>query len=163
MEETKRIKSREELVSQMAGMLETAGDETSTFVDLTSQTVDQYADSVYTGIDMDEELDGHAVVDIMAISSREFFSVMERFAAGCDEEACDRLLRALSRRHPFAAFRSEVESLGILQDWYDAKAKAYEEFAKERLDDAGVDFVDGKVVCTVPENIRIVHRRRQKR
>ncbi len=164
MEEARKVKSREELVSQMAEMLETAGDEICPFVDLTSQIVAQHADSIYTGIDMDEELDGHAVVDIKAVSSHEFFPVMEQFAAGREGEACDRLLRALSRRHPFGAFRSEVESLGLLQDWYDVKAKAYEAFAKERLDGAGVDFVDGKVVCTIPENIRaIVHRRRQKR
>jgi hypothetical protein len=62
----------------------------------------------------------------------------------------------LSRRHPFRGFRAEVQYLGILQEWYDFKNKAYEEFAEERLNDADVDFVDGRIVCTNPKNIQVV-------
>ena len=32
----------------------------------------------------------------------------------------------------------------------------YDEFAEERLNDEAVDFVDGKIICTNPENIRVI-------
>jgi hypothetical protein len=81
---------------------------------------------------------------------------MERFASSRQGKERDKLLNVLSRRHPFSAFRSEVEHLAILQEWYDFKNKAYEKFAEERLNDVEVDCVDGKIICRNPENIRVI-------
>jgi hypothetical protein len=55
---------------------------------------------------------------------------------------------ALSGGRPFARFKSAVDILELLQDWYAFKDKWYDEKAEEWLRDEGVDFVDGKVVAT---------------
>ena len=98
---------------------------------------------------------GHEIVDIDTVSSHEGFAVMQNFAVTRQQQECDALLHALSRRHPFSAFRSELNHLGLLKEWHDFKDKAYEEFAEERLTGMGIDFVNGKIVCAIPANIRI--------
>ena len=156
MENSQTIDSREKLISFLGETLEEANDEMCPFVDLTSQTIEMHIDSGFSGIEEYEEFGGHEIVDIDCVSSREAFSVMERFALSRQEKERNTLLHVLSKRHPFRAFRSEVEYLGILQEWYDFKTKAYAEFAEERLNDYDIDFVDGKIVCANPENIRTV-------
>ena len=56
---------------------------------------------------------------------------------------------------PFSTFRYAVEDLGILQEWYDFKNKVLEGLAEERLRDYAIEFKDGKIVCTNPENITV--------
>ena len=80
---------------------------------------------------------------------------MERFAQSRPETESDKIFRAINRRRPFSNFRYAVEDLGILQEWYDFKNKALEELAEERLRDYGIEFKDGKIVCTKPENITV--------
>lgn len=156
MEDIFKIDSREKLIGFLADQLDSLTGDTWPYVDLTDQTVGLHFDSGHSEFDEDEMLDGHEIVDIERVSPREGFTVMERFAQSRQGKERDKLLRVLSRRHPFRAFRSEAQYLGILQEWYDFKNKAYEEFAEERLDDADVDFVDGRIVCTNPKNIQVV-------
>ena len=148
MEQAMTIDSREKLISLLAETLEEANYEMSPYVDLTSQTIEMHLDVALTGIDEDEEMDGHEIVDIEPVSSREGFSVMKRFALSRPEKEQDNLLRALSRRHPFSAFRSEVECLGIIQEWYDFKSRSFYELAEERLNDHNISFVDGRIVSS---------------
>lgn len=156
MEDVYKIDSREKLIGFLADQLDSLTGDSWPYVDLTDQTVGLHFDSYDSGVDDDEMLDGHEIVDIERVSSREGFTVMERFAESRQGNERDKLLRVLSRRHPFRGFRAEVQYLGILQEWYDFKNKAYEEFAEERLNDADVDFVDGRIVCTNPKNIQVV-------
>ncbi len=150
------IDSREKLIRSLGETLEEASYGCIPYIDLTSQTIDLHVPSEYTDIDEDEGLNGHEIVDIKSLKSYEGYSIMEQFAQSRNAYESDKLFRALSRRHPFRTFRSEVEYLGILQEWYDFKSKAYEEFAEERLFEYEVDFVDGRIVCTNPDNIRVV-------
>ncbi len=146
MENTVVIESREKLISTLGEMLAEANDELRPFVNLTSQTIEMHFDSAISGIDEDEELAGHEIVDIEPVSSREAFSVMERFALSRPEKEQDILFHALSRRHPFRAFRSEMEYLGIMREWHDFKSRSYNELAEERLNDHNISFVDGRIV-----------------
>lgn len=146
MENTVVIDSHEKLISTLGEKLAEANDELRPFVDLTSQTIKMHCDSAITGIDEFEELAGHEIVDIEPVSSREAFYVMERFALSRPQKEQDSLFYALSRRHPFRAFRSEMEYLGIMREWYDFKSSSYYELAKERLNDHNISFVDGKIV-----------------
>ena len=150
------IDNHEKLIRLLGETLEEANAEMWPYVDLTSQTIETHFDSDLTDIDEYEEIGGHKIVDIRPVSSPEAFSVMERFALSRPENELQRLLRVLSRRHPFKAFHSEVEYLGIIQEWYDFKSKSYYELAEERLDDYDIDIVDGKIVCSTPENIKTV-------
>ena len=146
MENTVVIDSREKLISTLGEMLAEANDELSPFVDLTSQTIEMHFDSAISGIDEAEEVAGHEIVDIEPVSSREAFYVMERFALSRPQKEQDSLLHALSRRHPFRVFRSEIEYLGIMQEWYDFKSRSFYELAEERLNDHNISFVDGRIV-----------------
>ncbi len=142
-----RITCREKLVSELAEQLDMSGDEMTPCIDLTDQVVTFRAGIGWMGDDISDMLDGHVIVDIEPVSSREGFRIMEDFAAGRPEGQQDKLFRALSGRKPFRAFRYALEELGILNDWYAFKGEAYEALAEERLADSDIEFADGKIVC----------------
>ena len=156
MEKAMTIDNREKLIRLLGETLEEANDEMLPYVDLTSQTIEMHFNVDFSGIDENVEMDGHEIVDIKPVSSREAFTVMERFALSRPEKEQQNLLHVLSRRHPFSAFRSEVEYLGIIQEWYNFKSKSYYALAEERLNDYDINIVDGKIVCSTPENIQVI-------
>lgn len=151
------IDSREKLIAELGEMLDMANQNKWPYVDLTDQCVEVHVDRDYSDAEIEEGLEGHELVDIEPLSSREAFEVMEDFANSRLDDQCNRLFDALSRRHPFSTFRYAVEQLGILQDWYAYKNEAYEKIAEEKLDDYGVDFEDGKIVCKNKSNIYVFH------
>ena len=146
MDTSVRIDSREKLINELGDLLEMANSEITPYINLTAQILGERVDSAYTDIDDEEELKGHEIVDIEIVSSHEAFSVMQRFAVSRADKECDILLRALSKRHPFSTFRTSVECLDILQEWYKFKREAYRELANDRLLSAGIVFEDGKIV-----------------
>ena len=149
------ITSWEKLVSEFAQELDMSNLESRPYVDLTDQSVGTHINSMYADPTCEEVLNGHELVNIRAKDSDEGYELMERFAESRPESESEKLFRALNRRHPFSTFRYAVEDLGILQEWYDFKDKALEELAEERLRDYGIEFKDGKIVCTKSENITV--------
>lgn len=152
------VKSRDRLVERLADELQMASNGNYPVIDLTDQTVGMVFDVMILGEEANETNElmvGHEVVEIDPVKSHEAFKIMERFAAGHSGKKGERLWDALDLRHPFRAFRNAVERLGILQEWYDWKNLAYRKIAEDRLEWAGVDFIDGRIVCRKPENTRI--------
>ena len=150
-----KIDSWEKLVSEFAQELDMSNMEAWPYVDLTDQSVGTHINAAYADPTCEEDLNGHELVEIEPKSSREGYAFMERFAETRPEAQSDKIYQALNRRHPFSTFRYAVEDLGILQEWYDFKNKALEELAEERLRDYDIEFRDGKIVCTNPENITV--------
>ena len=150
-----KIDSWERLVSEFAQELDMSSMEAWPYVDLTGQATGTHVNSMYGDPTCEEVLDGHELVEIEPKDSREGYALMESFARSRPEVQADKLFQALDRRHPFSAFRHAVEDLGILQEWYDFKNRALEEIAEERLRDYDIEFRDGKIVCTNPENITV--------
>ena len=149
------ITSWEKLVSEFAQELDMSNSESRPYVDLTGQDTGTHVNSMYADPTCEEGLNGHELVEIEPKDSHEGYELMERFAQSRPETESDKLFRAINRRHPFSNFRYAVEDLGILQEWYVFKNKALEELAEERLRDYGIEFKDGKIVCTKPENITV--------
>ena len=129
--------------------------ESRPYVDLTDQNAGTHVNSMYGDPTCEEGLNGHELVEIEPKDSHEGYELMERFAESRPDAEAEKLFQALNRRHPFSTFRYAVEDLGILQEWYDFKNKALEELAEERLRDHGIEFKDGKIVCTKSENITV--------
>ena len=150
-----KIDSWEKLVSEFADMLDSSNMEAWPYVDLTDQSVGTHVNSAYADTTCEEDMNGHELVEIEPKSSHEGYELMERFAETRPEAQADKIYQALHRRHPFSTFRHAVEDLGILQEWYDFKSVALEELAEERLRDHGIEFRDGRIVCTKPENITV--------
>ena len=103
--------------------------------------------------DAERQFDGHKIVYIDAVSSREGFEIMRDFSDRCGERQRTRLMHALSKRHPFRVFKNVVSDLGLLDEWYAFKNNAYREIAQSRLEDCEIDFIDGKIVCGNNDNI----------
>ena len=93
------------------------------------------------------------LVELGSVDSHEAFEIMERFARSRDEHECEKIIKALSGYKPFRSFRVCVEALGILQEWYEFKGEEMIEMAKDLMESYGIDFVDGKIVCTKPDNV----------
>lgn len=123
------------------------------YVDLTAQEVGQHVNSDYDCEGIEEELDGHELVDIEPKSSHEGYEMMEDFARTRNDSECSKIFRAISGHKPFRSFRVCVETLGILDEWYAYKNDAMLKMAEAVLEDHDIDFVDGKIVCTNPKNI----------
>ncbi len=143
-----KIESREQLVSEIANALETHFDEGCFYLSITEQKISLNAPPSIVGEDCVWPHEGDKVIRIEPLSSRESFGAMGEFADTQPPKIADKLYRALSGGRPFARFKSAVDILELLQDWYAFKDKWYDEKAEEWLRDEGVDFVDGKVVAT---------------
>ena len=148
-----RIKSKEELIKNLAEELDMSNTESWPFVDLTDQTVGMRFDSSIGDPSLVEDLDEHELVDIEPISSREGYEMMEDFARTRNDDECNKIFRAISGHKPFRSFRVCVETLGILNDWYTFKNAAMLKKAEEILSDYDLDFIDGKIVCNNPKNV----------
>lgn len=151
---TELITSKEQLIKELAAYLDMSNPNSWPYVDLTAQVVDQHLDPDYVDVDVEEELDGHELVDVEPKSSHDGYEMMEDFARTRNDYECGRIFRAISGRKPFRAFRVCVETLGILEEWYAYKNDAMLKMAEAVLEDHEIDFVDGKIVCTNPQNIR---------
>ena len=149
------ITSWEKLVSEFAQELDMSNFESRPYVDLTGQDKGTHVNSMYGDLTCEEGLNGHELVEIEPKDSHEGYELMERFAESRPEAQAEKLFQALNRRHPFKTFRYAVEDLGILQEWYDFKNKALEGLAEERLRDHGIEFRDGKIICTKPELVSV--------
>jgi len=77
---TERITSKEKLIERLAEELDMSNAESGPFVDLTDQTVGMSFDSSIGDPSLDEDLDGHELVDIEPKSSQDGHEMMEDFA-----------------------------------------------------------------------------------
>ena len=148
------IDSREKLIAELGDALDAANESCWPFVDLTDQSVSVHINRDYVDAECEDGLEGHELVEMEPVSSREAFKVMEDFAYSRPEAQRNRLFDALSRRHPFSTFRYALEQFGILQDWYAYKREAYAAIAEELLAFYKVDFEDGRIVCKEKSNIQ---------
>lgn len=152
------ITSKDDLIDELAGSLDCLGLESDLFIDLTNQNIGvSFADSVADEFDAGREIAGHEIVYIAAISSREGFEIMRDFADGCGERQRERLICALSKRHPFRMFKDALMNQGLLDEWYAFKNNAYRDIARLRLDENDIDFSDGKIVCGNKDYITTYH------
>ncbi len=147
-----KIDSREALVKSLAERLDEAFEESEIVVDLTAQTVTLYIPHEISGEEPD--MVGHEVVYIEKISSSEEYKIMERFAINQPDEVADRLLHALSVRHPFRAFKDALDSTVTIDSWNAFRALAYGKIAEERLDLARIDYENDKIVCQVRKKVK---------
>ena len=148
------IDSREKLIAELGDALDAANESSWPYVDLTDQSVNVHINRDYGDAECEKDLEGHELVEMEPVSSRDAFKVMEDFADSRPEAQRNRLFDALNRRHPFSTFRYAVETLGILQDWYAYKREAYAAIAEELLVFYNVDFEDGRIVCKERRNVR---------
>ena len=150
--------SKEDLVNELASILDGIGSESNLFIDLTAQNIGfDIADPFAVDPDFERQLDGHEIVYIDTVSSCEGFEIMRDFAEGCGGRQREILIGALSKRHPFRMFKNAVMRQGMLDEWYAFKNNAYKESAQLRLDDSEVDFIEGKIVCGNKDNITNYH------
>lgn len=143
------IKTREQLVQGIAeGLQHHSGIDSGSvwYVDLTDQTVTVHVDSEFGGGEWPKE--GDEVVEIDPVAPGESFSAMEEFAGAQPKAVSSKLGRALGGRRPFARFRATVAILDLKQDWYAFRDKWFASRAEEWMRDKGIDFVDGRIVCT---------------
>ena len=145
-----KIDSKERLVREIADAMQSFTNEFDNrwFLNLKEQEVGIRVDPDYCDPDCLWPNDGDEVVEIDAVPSREAFKAMEAFADEQPQRIADKLYRALSGNRPFARFKAAADVLDLLQDWYDYQNKWYMEKAEEWIKENGVDFKDGKVVCT---------------
>lgn len=142
------IKSRKQLISEVASALQMAPSEGGFCLSLTEQIVGFSAPAALVGEDCVWPHDGEEVIEILPLPSREGYGSMEEFADEQPPQIADKLYRALNGSRPFARFRAAVDILDLLDEWYAFKDKWYKEKAEEWLSDHGVDFFDGKIVAT---------------
>lgn len=143
------ITSKEQLINEIADALsDHSYDAYGNFwyISITKQEINMRIDSVYTGVDSDPD-DGEEIVKIEPLPSREGFEIMEDFVGAHPGRSQTYLYKALSKRHPFSAFRDAVENCGFLQQWYDWKNDAMKEKALDWMHFNDVDFKDGKIVA----------------
>ena len=148
-----KITSKEQLIKALAEELDDCFDLSYPVVDLTDQIVATVMDSPYSDPDVNDWLDGHEVVSIEPLDSHESYSIMERFALSRPDEQLQRLRDALSMRRPFRRFKDTVDRLGIAEEWYAWRDEALLRHAEESLEFYGVDFMDGRIVCTNKKNV----------
>jgi Uncharacterised protein family (UPF0158) len=76
-----------------------------------------------------------AFQEIVAMESRDSFSVMEDFANQVnDARLQEKLFNALNRKHPFREFKFVIDNSGEYRNaWFDFKNKRYFEWVENQL------------------------------
>ena len=148
-----KIKNKEQLIKALADEFDSCFDQSYPVVDLTDQTVATVMDSACSDPGVNDWLHGHEVVPIEPLDSHESYSVMERFALSRSNGQSQRLRDALSMKHPFRRFKDTVDRLGIAEEWYAWRDDALLQHTEESLEYYGIDFIDGKIVCTNKKNV----------
>ena len=149
-----KISDKRSLIVALADALNAATEEFEAFVDLTDQTANIFIPSTISGMP-NSHLNGHELVWIAKVSSHEGFEIMRDFAERCEGEARAKLVRALSGRRPFRAFKDALAYVGLSDNYYSLRDEAYRELAESRLQEAGIDFIDGKIVCSDSRNVEV--------
>ena len=149
----KKITSKDQLIKALADEFDSCFDQSYPVVDLTDQIVATVMDSAYSDPDVNDWLHGHEVVSIEPLDSHESYSIMERFALSRPGGQSQRLCDVLSEKHPFRRFKDAVNNLGIAEEWYAWRADALFRYAEESLEYYGIDFMDGRIICTNKKNV----------
>lgn len=147
------ISSKEELIREIANYLDMGDEDNLPYVDLTAQSLGIHVDSVYGDHELEKEIDGHQLVYLEIIDTHEDYDLMRDFAMSRNDEEREMIFDAISHSRPFKRFRSCIERLGILNDWYDYKDKDLLKTAEQEMEMFSLDFVDGKIVCNDPKYI----------
>ena len=105
------IKSRKELISEIALALQTNYDEGCFYLNLTTQEVGFHAPASLVGEDCIWPHMGDEVIRIDTLSSRDSFQAMEEFADKQPEKIADKLYHSLNGSRPFARFKAAVDIL----------------------------------------------------
>lgn len=143
-----KITSREDLIREIAEIMQMNFDECRPLLNLTTQEVDMQLDPAIVGEDCQWPHDGDEVIEIDAPTSHEAFLIMEEFAGTQPDTIMPKLWQALDGKHPFARFKETVELLGIQDQWYAFRDKWYEDIAESWLEIAEVEFKDGRIVTS---------------
>jgi hypothetical protein len=103
---------------------------------------DDIGDSEFWGEEM-EEIDRtwtkFAVIEKM--ESWEAFQLMEDFTELVeDKDFHEELIKILSRKSPFANFKTEIESSPYRQNWFDYKQSRYEGYVINKLKEEGFEI-----------------------
>jgi hypothetical protein len=56
-----------------------------------------------------------------------------------DHRLKEDLIKILNRRSPFANFKAEIESSAYRQVWFDFRTRWFEDYVREKLDEAEID------------------------
>lgn len=150
-----QITSKEDLIRELAEMLDFSDIESCPYVDLTNQEVSVHLD-YSVDPSLKEYIEGHKIVNIESKRSDDEYEIMLAFARSRNDRERKKIIQAISGRRPFRAFDNCVDMLGISDDWYKFKDEAFKQFVEDILEEYEIDFVDGKIVCSNPNRIETV-------
>ena len=138
------------LLDVVTGAVEEASNEWQQFLDIETMEVVSIPDSFFMddfGEDyqqLSEQIDEGLNKRYFCLPSQydiHEYSIMERFVWSLPEGAIqDRLEDAIRGRGAFRRFKDGIYRLGVEQDWYDFRDKAYREIAVEWCEDHGFQF-----------------------
>ncbi|MBQ3806929.1 MAG: hypothetical protein II840_03135 [Kiritimatiellae bacterium] len=148
-----KIDSKDALIKALADEIEACMEESYPVVDFTAQAVTQVIESAYAEPDVNRQLNKHRIIALDPLSSHESYRIMEKFARSRPGEQAQRLLDAISQKHPFRMFDGAIKRMGIAEDWYAWRREAIQNHAADLLEAYGVDFIDGVIVCNDEENV----------
>jgi len=129
---------------------EMISDEHRLFYNIETGEFDMYIDPIYSGIDDDAEKFEDDCW-IAAPSQRDLgeYDIMVEFAESVTEPRANELLCvALEGRGAFRRFKDTLHRVGLAEEWYAFKRKAYMEIAKRWCDDNGIEYTGYEEIRT---------------
>ncbi len=91
---------------------------------------------------------GHKVLHIEPMSSRESFQIMEDFADSVtDKVDQEKLYVALNQRHPFSSFKDMLHYTGQRENWFAYKDERMKEVVEEWMKENEVVYENDRASC----------------
>jgi hypothetical protein len=131
-------------LNMAAGEFDAISDEHQLFYNTETGAFDFYMDSIYTGIDDDaERFDDDCWVATPSQRDIGEYDIMVDFAETVTEPRTNELLCvALEGRGAFRRFKDTLHRVGLVDEWYDFKHKAYVEIAREWCERNNIPYVN---------------------
>ena len=126
-------------VKEIADLMQMTDQDMQWYVNLRTGETEYTSNMSMTSEELDEVIDRLESEDGWAALPDSYdiheWDIMRRFSDEQEEPARQQLMDAIHGKGAFRMFRSTVERLGLLQDWYDFHDAYLEEMAREWLDD----------------------------
>lgn len=140
-----RYETRQSFINELAFAMN-ANFENEQYLDLTQQIISFIQRQDYSW-GKKWPVEGDEVILVDRIPSWESYHQMEEFADSLTDIRISReLYKALSKRHPFSAFRYAAEQTRVIQQWYEWRDRWQSAKAEEWMRENGLDFKDGRII-----------------
>ena len=142
-------------LNHAAGEFEAISDEHQLFYNIETGKFDFYIDPIYSGIEDDyERFEEECWIAAPGQRDLNEYDIMADFAESVPDPRANELLSvALEGKGAFRRFKDTLHRVGLADEWYDFKHKAFVDIAREWCEENEIEYIDDTQINKQKPNV----------